>query len=108
MRPINKTVEALHGIAMGEGYLTVRLPLRGNDEVTDLALYFNETIAKIALSIKTVDDNARVMEGIGAELASNMTETASSVHEISSNIESVKGQPLKHLMQQRQARALQL
>ena len=95
VRPINKTVEALHGIAMGEGYLTVRLPLRGNDEVTDLALYFNETIAKIALSIKTVDDNARVMEGIGAELASNMTETASSVHEISSNIESVKGQPLE-------------
>ena len=32
------------------------------------------------------------MEEIGSELASNMTETASSVHEINSNIESIKGQ----------------
>ena len=94
VKPVKTTVEALQGIAMGEGDLTVRLPLHGNDEVTDLALYFNETIAKIGSSIKAVDSNAHVMEGIGSELASNMTETASSVHEISSNIESVKAQAL--------------
>ena len=92
--PIKNTVEALKGIAQGEGDLTVRLPIMGNDEVTDLCLYFNETIAKIASAIKAVDSNAHVMEGIGAELASNMSETASSVHEISSNIEGVKSQAL--------------
>jgi len=94
VRPIATTVEALQGIAMGDGDLTVRLPLHGNDEVTDLALYFNETIAKIGSAIRAVEINAHDMEGIGSELASNMTETASSVHEISSNIESVKGQAL--------------
>jgi len=94
VKPIQTTVDALQGIAQGEGDLTVRLPLHGNDEVTDLALYFNETIAKIGSAIKAVDENAHTMEGIGSELASNMTETASSVHEISSNIESVKGQAL--------------
>jgi len=94
VRPIQTTVEALRGIAMGEGDLTVRLPLQGNDEVTDLALYFNETIAKIGSSIKNVGENAHVMDDIGTELASNMTETASSIHEISSNIESVKAQAL--------------
>ena len=92
--PIQITVAALKGIAQGDGDLTVRLPLHGNDEVTDLALYFNETIAKIGSSIKAVDSNAHMMEEIGSELASNMTETASSVHEISSNIESVKQQAL--------------
>jgi len=94
VRPIQTTVDALKGIAKGDGDLTVRLPLHGRDEITDLALYFNETIAKIGTSIKAVEENAQIMEGIGSELASNMTETASSVHEISSNIESVKGQAL--------------
>ena len=94
VKPIQTTVEALQGIAQGDGDLTVRLAVHGNDEVTDLALYFNETIAKIGTAIQSVESNARIMEGIGSELASNMTETASSVHEISSNIDSVKGQAL--------------
>lgn len=92
--PIQNTVSALKSIAQGDGDLTVRLPLHGNDEVTDLSLYFNETISKIASSIRAVDDNADTMEGIASELANNMSETASSVHEISSNIESVKQQAI--------------
>jgi len=94
VKPIKTTVEALKSIAQGDGDLTVRLPTTGNDEVTDLSIYFNETIKKIGESIKAVNDNAEMMEGIGSELSSNMTETASSVHEISSNIESVKSQVL--------------
>lgn len=38
VRPIKRTAFALHSIAQGEGDLTVRLPLHGNDEVTDLSL----------------------------------------------------------------------
>ena len=94
VHPIQTTVKALQGIAQGDGDLTVRLPIAGNDEMTDLSLYFNETITKIAKSIKAIDMNAHVMEEIGSELASNMTETAASVHEISSNIDSVKNQSL--------------
>ena len=94
VKPIKTTVSALQGIAQGEGDLTVRLPIHGNDEVTELSLYFNQTIEKIGDAIKNVDGNAHVMEGIGSELASNMTETASSIHEISSNIDSVKQQAL--------------
>lgn len=90
--PILNTVIALKDIAEGEGDLTVRLPLRGNDEVTDLSSYFNQTIAKIESAIKSVESDAQNMEEIGNELASNMTETASSIHEITSNIESVKAQ----------------
>ncbi len=94
VRPVQTTVKALRDIAQGEGDLTVRLALTGNDEITDLAFYFNKTIAKIGAAIKAVEGNAHIMEGIGSELASNMTETASSVHEISSNIDSVKSQAL--------------
>ncbi|MGI0529255.1 methyl-accepting chemotaxis protein [Treponema socranskii] len=94
VKPIQRVVGALRDISQGEGDLTVRLPVRGNDEITDMAEYFNETIAKIGRSIKTVGENSGTMEAIGEELASNMTETASSVHEISANIDGVKQQAL--------------
>lgn len=94
IRPIKKTTRALKNIAQGQGDLTVRLPVTGNDEITDLSEYFNETIAKIGASIRQVGVNSHIMEGIGNELASNMTETASAVHQISVNIDGVKDKAL--------------
>ena len=94
VRPVQKAVFALQNIAQGEGDLTVRLPVHGNDEVTDLAEYFNETIEKIGASIRQVGINSSTMEEIGNELASNMSETASAVHQISANIEGVKQQAM--------------
>ena len=94
IKPVNVVVNALKDIAQGEGDLTVRLPVTGNDEVTDLSEYFNETIEKIGSSIKTVGESSEDMTNIGNELASNMTETASAVHQISANIDGVKQQAL--------------
>ena len=94
VRSIQKTVEALHGIAKGDGDLSVRLPLRGNDEMTDLCLYFNQTIEKISTSVQNVAGHTSIMKEVGDELSSNMNQTASSVHQINSNIDSVKKQAL--------------
>ena len=94
IKPIQNAVGILRNIAQGEGDLTVHLPVTGNDEISDMAEYFNQTIEKIALSIKTVGENSGLMEAIGNELASNMTQTASAVHEISANIDGVKQQAL--------------
>ena len=94
LHPIRKTVSALKDIAQGEGDLTVRLPINGNDEITDLSEYFNQTIEKIGAAIKNVGKNSVSMEAIGEELASNMTQTASAINEISANIERVKSQTL--------------
>ena len=94
VKPVNVVVTALKDIAQGEGDLTVRLPVTGNDEITDLSEYFNQTIGKIGSSIQNVGVNANAMESIGNELASNMTETASAVHQISANIDGVKQQAL--------------
>ena len=94
VKPVNIVVAALKDIAQGEGDLTVRLPVTGNDEITDLSEYFNQTIGKIGSSIQNVDKNTTVMEDIGNDLASNMTETASAVHQISANIDGVKQQAL--------------
>ena len=93
-QPIQTVVAALQNIAHGEGDLTVRLPVLGNDEITNLSAYFNETIEKIALSVRAVGVNSDAMEEVGNELASNMVETASAIHEISANIEGVKQQAM--------------
>ena len=94
VKPIGVTVEALRNIAQGDGDLTVRLPIHGNDEVTDLSQYFNQTIEKIGSSIKNVGASSNVMQSIGDELSSNMTETASAINEITANIDGVKQQTL--------------
>ena len=92
--PVKTAMNVLRDIAQGEGDLTVQLPLIGNDEVTQLSEYFNETIEKIRLSIKSVDLNAGTMQNIGDELAGNMTETASAVNQISANVEGIKQQAI--------------
>ena len=94
IKPVNVVVNALKDIAEGEGDLTVRLPVHGNDEVTDLSEYFNETIEKIGASIKSVGESSEDMTNIGNELASNMNETASAVNQISANIDGVKQQAM--------------
>ena len=92
--PIRKIVEALQNIAQGEGDLTVRLPVSGNDEITDMSEYFNQTIAKVGTSIQQIGTNSSTMKEVGDELVSNMTETAGAVHEISANIDGVKQQAM--------------
>ncbi|WP_428770141.1 methyl-accepting chemotaxis protein [Treponema sp. HNW] len=90
VRPIGNMVPVLHDV--GEGDLTVKLPVRGNDEITDFSVYFNQSITKMQSTLKSVLDSSDEMRQVGETLAGSMTETASAVHEISSNIEGIKEQ----------------
>ena len=94
VKPIQTAVKALKNIAEGDGDLTVRLPVIGHDEIAELSEYFNQTIAKIGTSIKSVGESSTAMQRVGDELASNMVETASAIHQINANIEGVKQQTL--------------
>ncbi|PIE04891.1 MAG: methyl-accepting chemotaxis protein, partial [Spirochaetales bacterium] len=92
VKPIRNMAKAFNNIARGDGDLTVKLPAKGNDEVTAVAISFNETIEKIRNSISLVVSNTEDMTEIGQLLSTNMTETASSINEISANIDGVKKQ----------------
>ena len=94
LKPIKNTTIALKDIAQGEGDLTVRLAIHGNDEIADMSGYFNQTIEKIGTAIKDVGFNIHVMTEVGETLAANMTETASAVHQISVNLTGVKQQAM--------------
>ncbi len=90
--PLKNLVKILKNISEEEGDLSIRVPVKGNDELTDISIYFNKTIEKIAHSIKSVSTSANEMKETGQQLFGHMHETASSVNEISANITSVKNQ----------------
>ncbi|GHU97565.1 methyl-accepting chemotaxis protein [Spirochaetia bacterium] len=91
VKPIIKVGTTLRDISEGEGDLTVTIAEHGNDEIADLAKYFNKTLEKIKALVVTIKKQAIALFDIGNELASNMTETAAAINEITANIQSIKG-----------------
>jgi methyl-accepting chemotaxis protein len=90
-KPIVRVANQLKDIAEGEGDLTHAIPIHSNDEVGDLACYFNETLKKIKNLVINVKGEATTLSDIGNALATNMNETAAAVNEINANIQSIKG-----------------
>jgi len=90
-KPVIRVADTLRDIAEGEGDLTRAITVNFKDEIGDLALYFNKTLEKIKNLVINVKKEAAVLSQIGNDLASNMTETAAAVNEITANIQSIKG-----------------
>ncbi|CCQ09825.1 Methyl-accepting chemotaxis protein [Pseudoalteromonas luteoviolacea B = ATCC 29581] len=59
VQPINHAVNMMKSIAQGEGDLTQRLEVKGKDEITELASYFNLYTEKMRSSIASVANNAK-------------------------------------------------
>ena len=93
-KPIVFVADTLKDIAQGEGDLTRTIIQKGNDEIADLARYFNQTLAKIKNLVLSIKNEAHGLSDIGNDLASNMNETAAAVNEITANIKSIKGRVL--------------
>jgi methyl-accepting chemotaxis protein len=89
-RPIAYTMTVLKDISQGD--LTKEIAVHSRDELEDLAQYLNFTIDKIKNLITAIRREATVLSETGSELASNMTETAASINEITVHIQSIKGQ----------------
>ncbi|MDR2479457.1 MAG: methyl-accepting chemotaxis protein [Treponema sp.] len=90
-KPIIGISATLKDISEGEGDLTKTIAAKSRDEVGDLARYFNLTLGKIRDLIIVIKNQAAALFDIGNELASNMTETAAAINEITANIQSIKG-----------------
>jgi len=89
-KPVISVADQLKDIAEGEGDLTHAIPIHSNDEVGDLARYFNETLEKIKNLVVNVKGEGHELSDIGTDLAANMNETAAAVNEINANIQSIK------------------
>ena len=89
--PIVRVTDTLKDISEGEGDLTRTISIKSKDEIGDLAHYFNNTLEKIKNLIVVIKQQAVTLENTGGELASNMTETAAAINQITANIQSIKG-----------------
>jgi methyl-accepting chemotaxis protein len=67
-RPINRVVAGLKDVAEGEGDLTKRINVNSQDEVGDLAKWFNVFIDKMRVSIKEVANNAQQLKQSSTDL----------------------------------------
>jgi methyl-accepting chemotaxis protein len=90
-KPIVNVALTLKDISEGEGDLTKSINHNSRDEIGDLARYFNQTLEKIKKLVSVIKQQAVTLFDIGNELASNMTETAAAINEITANIQSVNG-----------------
>ena len=89
--PIVKVTDTLKDISQGEGDLTRTIAIKSDDEVGDLAKFFNQTLEKIKNLIIVIKSQAVQLADIGNDLASNMTQTAAAINQITANIQSIKG-----------------
>ncbi len=94
VKPIKKTVNALRTISDVDGDLRSRLPVKGNNEITDLSIYFNKTMERIGSSMRSVSSETLEMSDTGEHLSRNMMATANSIDNIYDNINEVKQQVL--------------
>jgi methyl-accepting chemotaxis protein len=90
-KPIVTVANTLKDISEGEGDLTRSISVSSKDEIGDLALYFNKTLEKIKKLVLLIKKEAAGLQAIGNELASNMTETAAAINQITANIQSIRG-----------------
>ena len=89
LRPIRLLTDALKDTAQGD--LTKRLPELGKDEIAGASRSFNLTMEELRKMITVIKTQAVKLSDIGNDLASNMSQTASAMNEITANIKNVKG-----------------
>lgn len=73
--PIRKTISLLEDLSKGEGDLTARLPVQGQDEVAKLSTSFNEFVDKIHRIIISVQKSSSEVELAASELVSTSAES---------------------------------
>lgn len=87
--PLLKVTTAMRGIAEGDGDLTQRLPVTGNNELGNLALAFNAFTSKIQDAVARVADAAHQLHGAANEVSATTSKTSSNLQIQNSNIEQV-------------------
>lgn len=74
--PLIETTHILKGIAEGEGDLTKRIVIRSNDEIGDMANYFNRFIDKVQDIVKNIYDTTIKLGKASGSLLNVSEETA--------------------------------
>lgn len=91
-KPIIEMTKMLENISKGEGDLTQTIKVKTNDEIGDMAKFFNLTFNKIRNLVSLVKNQSLNLQKVGLNLSTNMMETTAAVNEINANIHSIKNE----------------
>lgn len=91
---INNINELLDNLIENEGDLTILLSKLTNDEIGKSVQSVNRFIIKIRTLVTLVKNQSDLLQNVGINLSSNMTETAAAINQISANIQSIKNQTI--------------
>ena len=92
VKRIKRTVKELKNISEGSEDLTVRVPIRGTDEISHIGMYFNKTIEKIHSTMKGVANETNIMGGVSDQLTDNMSGATVSIEQIKESIDDTQQQ----------------
>ena len=87
--PIKKIFLVLQKIK--EGDLTQHIEAKGKDEISQMTMLLKDTQEGIKNMVINIQKEADTLSSIGNDLASDMSGTASSMNEITANVQSIKG-----------------
>ncbi|TFH84869.1 methyl-accepting chemotaxis protein [Billgrantia azerbaijanica] len=97
-RPIRHTADAMREIADGDGDLTLRLPVQGKDEASELAIQFNafadkmhDVLAQVRRSSDAVRHAAQEIASGGQDMSRRTDQAASSLQQTSASMEQITG-----------------
>jgi methyl-accepting chemotaxis protein len=88
--PIKNINTILKDISEGEGDLTHTISVHSQDEVGDLAFYFNKTLSHISALISQIKNKVNALTNTGHELNVNMAKTSDVVGELTASAEEMK------------------
>ncbi|MCQ2240509.1 methyl-accepting chemotaxis protein [Treponema sp.] len=92
IKPLSKVINMLKNISEGDGDLRVRIPEDANNELGQLAEYFNLTITKISGSLKSIINESGVMTQVGEKLAASMEESNAELVNLTDNVNTVRSE----------------
>lgn len=79
--PIEKVSEGLKEIAQGEGGLSKRLDVIGNDEISQLAKWFNQFLSTINDLVKDINHKSQILNDAATVSGAKVTEIMNASHE---------------------------
>jgi len=89
-KPILRASYILKEISKGDGDLTGRLGVERKDELGAMGMFFNNTMDKVGSLVQSISNQSQRLSFFGEDLSANVSETATSMQQMASNIVYVK------------------
>jgi methyl-accepting chemotaxis protein len=88
-KPIIRVSSVLKDISMGEGDLSLRLPVMTTDETGELAEHFNAFVSSLESTMVRLKAVSTSGAAVGSELAANSEETSATAEELAATVRSL-------------------